>query len=309
MADFGALAADPACQSELAALASLMPRMSFGLPRLDEREMTATARLETESGFGRRLARLTDTPANVDLSETRLLTAGMALNLVAARDFGREVVGGWVTTPPQCPLFEGIRNQAADWQLALNRPIPPIVTNIHGFRLDLSRLELAASDDAMATTAPSVSDASGTLTVLMRNPQMLVGMAQMFSPELAGLDLRPGGEPQRLPAGLMPNFSEIETWIALGSGAIGLGAGSEGRERLTQAVRSGNGDSSLLFGYSLNMAAYAEMMSSMAESGDSTELPNMDFLGGFGDIYEEIRISVHLSERGIDFTSTSVLKR
>lgn len=296
---FQDIADDPACREELNALVTLMPRLSAGLPKVDQGELTAAMRIETESGFGRRLARLVDTPVSLEAGSTELLSAGMALNLVAARDFGREVVGGWVNKPPRCALFEGIRVNAEDWQLALNRPIPPIVTNIHGFQFDLAHLVMQDG---------GVVDASATLAVFMRNPQMLVGMAQMFSPELAGLNLSSGGDPQPLPADMVPN---VDTWIALGEGAIGLAAGAEGMQRLTAAVRPRDGDNSILFSYNLNMAAYAELMAHMEEQlgQGGMDISSMDLFGGFGDIYEEIRVSIHLSERGIDFTSTSILKQ
>lgn len=299
---FRDIADDPACRAELSALVNLIPRLSAGLPQVDQREVTATARLETESGFGQKLARLVDTPVNLEAGSTELLSAGMALNLVAARDFGRELVGGWVNNPPQCALFGGIRENAEEWQLALNRPIPPIVTNIHGFRLDLSRLVMQSGNQ--------VADASGTMAVFMRNPQMLVGMAQMFSPELAGLDLRAGGEPQRLPGGISPDLDRLDPWIALGSGAIGLAAGEDGKARLAAAVNPDAGDSGILFSYSINMAAYGELMAGLAEQADhgGMDASAMDFFGSFGDIYEETRVSVRLSERGIDFTSKSILK-
>jgi hypothetical protein len=115
-----------------------------------------------------------------------------------------------------------------------------------------------------------------------------------------------------MPAGMVPDMDRLEAWIALGEGAIGLAAGEDGRQRLAAAVRPRDGDSSILFSYSLNMAAYAELMARMAEQSPAQggmQMPQMDFFGGFGDMYEETRVSIHLSEKGIDFTSTSILKQ
>ncbi len=180
----GEVATDPACRTELEALTRLFPRKSFGTTEFDEHALAMSLRLETHNDLGQRLSALADSPVALTPERAGVATLGLAINIVAARDFGREIVAGWVDNPPQCSLFANIAENASGWQLALNRPIPPLVTNLHGARIHLDQFSLSEG---------MPSDVTGTLAVFMRNPQMMLGMAQMFSPELAALELTPCG--------------------------------------------------------------------------------------------------------------------
>ncbi|TVQ28098.1 MAG: hypothetical protein EA370_17025 [Wenzhouxiangella sp.] len=295
-------AADAACDREMAALFNQVSRFIAGIPRLDTREMTLLMRLETHADLGARLVPIADTPVGLDVSSPRMLSAGLALNLIAARDFGRELTASWVSEPPQCAVFEAIGENAADWQLALNRPIPPFITSMHGLRVDLERLR-------MSGLGTGVEEASGTVALFMRNPQMLLGMAQMFSPELAGLELEPGGEPKPLPAEMTDQLGDIPAWIALGQQGLGLAFGAGQNEHLQSRLAPGDADDAIL-AYSINVPAYLAMMKEMAEaSADGESGLNIDFFGTMGENQEESRMSVHLREHGIDIISTSIFRQ
>jgi hypothetical protein len=297
-------AEDSSCRTELKALTGLFPRFSGGVTRMDREAVSATMRLETEPGLATRLAQIARTPMSLDQGSARLLSAGLTLDLIAARDLAREFVAGWVDNPPECEMFANIRDNAADWQLALNRPIPPVVTNIQGFKLQLDSLAMEG--------AGNVTDASGMLAVHMRQPQMLIGMAQMFSPELAELNLQPGGDPQPLPPGLIPDMPELDTWIAISQGAIGLAVGERFRDRLGEALVAADPDSAVL-GYSINMKGYGELMGKMMDQAMAgfddmeDEMPPSDFLKVLGEYYEESHFSIHLTENGIEIISTVTL--
>jgi hypothetical protein len=300
------VANNPACQAELGALTSLMPRFSMGATRVDRRQVTALGRLETNQELGNKLAGIANTPVNLDTSGAGLISGALAFNLIAARDFGRELVGGWVDNPPECPLFNNIRDNAADWQLALNRPIPPFVTNLQGFRFNMDRL---AIDDAF-----QVQEAQGTLAVFMRNPQMLIGMAQMFSPELAELNLSPGAEPQALPPGTIPNMPNLPAFLALSDGAIGLAVGEGYDARIRGALEPGQSDSAIL-SYGINIAEYGRFMEQMMGQAmadmddDEYDMGSFDFMGKLGESYDESIFSINLTPSGIDFISSATLKQ
>ncbi len=304
--DMHRAAADAACDRELEALFAQIPRLSFGMPGLSMQEISMLMRIETHGDLGQRLAPIADTPVGLDVSNPRLLSAGLALNLIAARDFGRELVGGWVENPPQCALFEGVRENASDWQLALNRPIPPFITGMHGLRVDLERFRMVGS-------ATGVEDVSGTMTLFMRNPQMLLGMAQMFSPELAALELQAGGDPQALPAEMTEQFGGIPAWVALGEQALGMAVGDGQKDRLQASMQPGEADNAV-FAYSINVPAYASMLDELAaimasDSDDNGVELDFNFLGMMLDQQEESQVSIRLHEQGIDIISTSLFRQ
>lgn len=297
---------DAACRNELRALADIIPRISTGYTGVTGNRIDLAMTIETDADLGNRLAAIADSPVALANGRPGLFSAGMAFNLVAARDFARDLVGGWVEHPPECPMFSNIRDQAEEWQLGLNRPIPPVITNLQGFRVEVDRLEIGEDDEVMG-------DAAGTLAVFMRNPQMLIGMAQMFSPQIAELELAPGKEPQRLPAEMLHNMPEgIEAWIAMGENAIGLALGADQRDRLPAALESGESGSAILH-YAIHWPAYAEMMQAMMERTraelEQTELeidmpPNDDMFAGLAEAYRYSDATIELTGNGIRMSSS-----
>ncbi len=298
------LIADPACSGELNALVELLPRISMGYNHLSDTEIGTAMRFETETGLGERLAAIADSPVRLEGNDqSAMLSGGLAFNIVAARDFARETVSGWVDNPPQCDLFANIRDNAAEWQLAANRPIPPMVTNLQGMRFRV--------DDVEFGEMMQVADASASLAVFMRNPQMIVGMAQMFSPELAELALQPGGEPQPLPAGMIPNMPNVGAWLAMGDNSLGLAIGEDQKDRLTDLLEPGEADSAILH-YGMDFAAYGRIMQEMMEQtraqleelDNDIEMPyDEEAFAVFGEIYDYSEFSVHLKPGGIEFNS------
>jgi hypothetical protein len=299
-----ALAEDPACGAEMRALVERFPRLSTGYRHLTSNEFATTLRIETDRNLGERLARIADSPVRLEGDPDALFSGGLAFNLVAARDFARETVAGWVDNPPECELFSDIRDNAAEWQIAVNRPIPPMVTNLQGLRMSLERIEYGEG-------MMNVTDASGSLAVFMRNPQMIIGMAQMFSPELAALPLEPGGEPQALPPGMVPNMPDVPAWIAMGDNSIGLAFGEEQKDRINRLLEPGRAGSAILV-FGVDFAAYGQMMQDMMER-TRAQLRDMDAdfdlpddedpFAMLGEIYDYSEFSVHLKSEGIEFNS------
>ena len=304
-AELEEIAENPACRSELGALTQVFPRFSGGISRMDHQAVTATMRLETEPGLATRLARIARTPMGLDAGSAGLISFGLSMDLIAARDLARDIVAGWVDNPPECELFANIRDNAAEWQLGLNRPIPPVVTNIHGFKVQLDSLSMEGMGN--------ITQAEGLLAVHMRQPQMLIGMAQMFSPELAELNLQPGGDPQPVPAGMIPDMPDLQAFMAVSDGAIGLAVGETFRDKLTGALAASDPDSAVL-GYAFNMKGYGEFLDNMMGQAmadfdlqDEDEIPPGDILRAMGEHYEESHFTIHLNENGIDFISTVTL--
>ncbi|WP_376691395.1 hypothetical protein [Wenzhouxiangella sp. EGI_FJ10409] len=305
----GAIAGNEACRAELDALVDLFPRATLGYTDVSESFMAFDMTVEADAEFAERMQVIADTPVDLDREDAGVLEFGLALNIVGARDFAREIVASWVETPPQCELFESIRANAEDWQMALNQPIPPVVTNFNGLRMNLERISL---DDNS-----NVESAEGSLALFMRNPQMMLGMAQMFSPELAAVQLEPGGDPQPLPANVIPNMPEgISAFMGLGEAALGLAVGEAEKDRLNESMDPGEGGNAIL-SYGINFAGYAdalgnvmanmqEQLEAMGEEAAASD-PS-EAMAALAEVYDYTEASMHLTERGIEFRSTMTLK-
>lgn len=307
----GEIAGDAACRDELGALTGIFPRGSLGYTALDPGAMDFAFIQEAESDFARRLSVVADTPVQLGDHSSRLASLGLALNLIGARDFARDIVEGWAESPPRCVLFDGIGEKASGWLTALNQPIPPMVSNLYGFRANLDSLNL----ETIASP-----DATGTLAVFMRNPEMMLGMAQMFSPELAQLDLKPGGDPQPVPEGLIPNLpADTPVWAGMGKIALGLAFGADQKDRLNDTLDAGKGDHAL-FTYSMNMDGYAALMEQFADKfgdesddGDNGDIEaqvasQVEALKEMARFYESSSGGLYLTERGMEFRGSVELR-
>ncbi|NBB92542.1 MAG: hypothetical protein GVY32_05150 [Gammaproteobacteria bacterium] len=303
----GEIAGNAACRKELGALVDLFPRTSLGYTEISDSSMVSMMTVETNAEFAERLQALVDTP--VELGDTRggVFDFGLAINIVGARDFGRELVAGWVENPPQCEMFKAIRENAADWQMALNQPIPPVVTNFHGLRLSVDSIEMGEGS--------SVESAEATLAMFMRNPQMMLGMAQMFSPELASLQLEPGGEPQPVPAGVIPNLpAGIQAFIGLGEGGLGLAVGESQRDQLAGALEPGEGGNAMLT-YGIDFAGYAQAMEGLFSGmqqqlealGEEGTADPSQTMSALAELYDYSHMGIYLSDRGIELRSVMTL--
>ena len=295
-----------ACLNEMDSLLTLFPRMTMGLTELNENKFDMEFVVEAEDDMAQRLSAIADTPVGLSDTGTQTFSGGIAFDVVGARNFAREVVDNWVASPPECELFSNIAQNATEWQRALNQPIPPVVTNISGLRVNIDNFVMG--DDGQ------VADAAGTLALFVRNPQMLLGMAQMFSPELASLGVEPNGAPKPLPAGLIPNMPDLGAFVALSDDAIGLSVGEGQQDNLPSALSGSEPDGTVL-AYTINYGGYAEFMDKMMSGFNATqdagddELPPTDFLGQIGDLYDTTSLAIKLTERGIVIESDVVMKQ
>lgn len=292
------IAANPDCVAEYSAVARALPRMVFGYTRLDTAGIGMHMRQEFGNGFGERLADIADTGTRLDRPLNGVANFGLAANLVAARNFARGLVEEWAENPPACPKLAHINQQVPNWQAALNRPIPPVVTNLRGIFLDLAQLSL---------TPEGLPDGGGALAVFMNNPQLLVGMAQMFSPAVAELDLRPGGEPKAVPPGLVPQIDGlgVEAFLALGERALGLAVGTDQVPRMQELLETDGGDGLLMAGR-FDFNALADLVDAavdqMGEDSDGATAIDMNRqnLRTFAEIYDRAGYRVGLTEAGLD---------
>lgn len=304
---FTAVVENPACVAEYQAVTEALPRIIFGYTRMTENHADFLVRQETSAEIGAGLAPIARAPVSIDRELSGLVNLGLAFDLVAGREFARGLVDGWVANPPQCPSFEDLANQAPELQEALNRPIPPVVTNLNGLFLEAQSFSFA---DGLPT-------GGGTLSLFMRNPQLLVGMAQMFSPAVAELQLEPGGEPQPVPPGAIPQLDQtnLKAWLAMGENAIGIAIGEENVGALTGAVEKTPADDFLLAGR-FDFQMLLEVMD-MAESA-LDDLEGDDAAMGLAaqraqyealaEIYDQASFKIRLGDKGIDFLAESTLK-
>ena len=100
------------------------------------------------------------------------------------------------------------------------RDLPPFVNNFRGVRFSLS--------EVTKNQASILENAKGYLAVHVDKPEMFIGMAQMFLPDLSALAITAGDPPVRLPESLLKTPGVVG-YAAMTNDAIGVAVG-EGEE-------------------------------------------------------------------------------
>ncbi len=205
----------PECKTEIRGIASNSPRMTMGVRELTTSAIAMHYRVETKTTLAQQLAGLVAAIPVANPLSDRMLEFSFGMRFGAVRDFLREKAGAIMETPYQCEHLQSINKSAAEAFTQLNQPMPPLVNNFRGLRLSLSEI---------TETNSMPVNGRGMIAVHVEQPEMFVGMAQMFLPDLSELTLAPGEPPVQLPASMLP-IPDVVAFAALSDDAIGLSIG------------------------------------------------------------------------------------
>jgi len=238
----------PECTSEIRGLVSNMPRMTVGTKELTPAAIAIQYRVETKPSLAQQLIGLVARiPMANPLSE-RILEFSFGMRLGAARDFLREKAAAIMEDPYLCKHFQSINESAAETFTQLNQPMPPLVNNFRGLRLSLSEI-------TMSNSIPE--NGRGLVAVHVEQPEMFVGMAQMFLPDLTELALAPNEPPVQLPASLVP-VPNVVAFAAMTSEAIGLSVGDGEEDKLPEYLLEKAGPDGMFMSIAYDMVKYLE---------------------------------------------------
>ena len=133
-----------------------------------------------------------------------------------------------------CPHAEALSRQRRRVRSLANRPIPPLFSGVMGLT---SRLEGWAD----TSTGPAPQYAT---ELFLRDPQVVLGLAQLFSPDLARLDLRPNQTPVALPKKLTDMVAGVPVYLSTTPSSIRASATPDvPRQRSTRSQQRLLGDS------------------------------------------------------------------
>jgi len=238
----------PECITEIRGLVSNTPRMTMGTRELTTSAIAIQYRVETKTTLAQQLVGLVaGMPVANPLSE-RLLELSFGMRFGAVRDFLRAKATAIMENPYQCEHFQSLNESAAEAFTQLNQPMPPLVNNFRGLRLSLS--EITQTDSLPV-------NGRGLIAVHVDQPEMFVGMAQMFLPDLSELNLAPGEPPVQLPASLLP-IADVVAFAALSTEAIGLSIGDGEEASLPGYLEEENGPAGTFMSIGYDLATYFE---------------------------------------------------
>jgi len=264
---------DEVCRAEFRDLIARAPRMVAGTTEMTSDVMGGQYRLEMADDLASQLAALVSSVPPAPANSDRLFEFAFGIRIGAARDFLIRKATDLSQRNYQCEALEGINKQASEALVTLNRPVPPLVNNFLGFRASLS---------ALPEDESALHEVKGTMALHVAQPEMFVGMAQMFLPQLAGLQIAKGQPPVRLPEALIP-MPGVVAYAAMSDEVLGIAVGQGEEARLPDYLEEDSkGDGSFL-SINYDMATYMEKVDQLTESLKAEGVTNDS---GTGDDFE-----------------------
>ena len=237
------------CGTEIHKIIDNAPLMTMGVTELTPTAVAFQYRLETPETLASQLMGLVSKiPVAEELSD-RILDFAFGMRFGSARDFLREKVTAIVDDPYQCEHLLELNNGAVQALVQLDEPMPPFVNNFRGVRVSLN--EIMINQDSIP------ENARGHLAVHVDKPEMFIGMAQMFLPDLSNLAITPGDPPVRLPESLVP-VPGIIAFAAMSSDAIGIAVGENEQAGLPEFLNRDAGPEGIFLSAGYDMAAYLD---------------------------------------------------
>lgn len=266
--DAGAVSSE--CAVEIHALIDNAPLMTMGTTELAADVIAYRYHLQTPPTLGSRLLDMVAEIPAVSPAADRVLEFAFGMRFGPVREFLREKAAAVVAQPYRCNRLQDLNESAANLLARLEQPMPPFVNNFRGLR--------AGIDDIQVGNDFVSSNARGHLAVHVEKPEMFVGMAQMFLPDLSALELRPGQAPVPLPESLLP-LPGLVAFAAMSSDAIGLSVGAGEQETLVGFLEQEPAADGTFLSVSYDMATYLDYtgeLGDLLEAGDREHGPGSD---------------------------------
>lgn len=301
-----ALLPSPACQAELAGLAEAAPRAVAGYEELEAKSLRVNAVVELRADLATALQAVPAPVPGLGGDDRVGLEFGFGAHLDKLADFLQARSAAIAATPFQCEWLRFLNAAGDGKQLA---PLYMAAGSVTGVRLALTDLRWAGmAPEAMA----------GTVVVASPNPGALIGMVQGFLPQLASLNLRPGGEPQRLdlgPAGgLLPAATQAP-YIAMSEKGIGIAVGNDAPQQVVARLKAATPEIPPLFHMAYDGALYAQLLRGMSHMavlphGESENSPSSldQAMAKVMEGVDRIEMDVLATPRGIEIRERARLK-
>ena len=256
------------CKSELAGLAGIAPRLVSGYTDLTVSRIASKLVIELREDIAAGVAAMTGAVPGLGSSSDGLVTFGMGVDLLAAREFYAGQLQNLDEAPFECELLSGLQAEVSAGRAALNSPVPPIVYGIKGFLAEITRLE---GGDIANGIPPNSIDLRMILAT--DNAEGLIAMGAMFSPDLMALNVEPDGEPVRLELPAVRATGQV-VHLAMTDNALGVSVGVGMEQGLKDMLNAPVVEPGPFIAVDMDAVHYYGMMND-AVLGDGGDLDNM----------------------------------
>ena len=298
---------DATCATEIHRILDRFPRFTLGVSELETHATAFRGIVEMPTELGDRLKALTARIPAIGHAADHIADFAFGIRVGAARDFLRSEAQAVVDNPYQCEQLAELNTRAQELLTQLDQPMPPFVNNFRGFNFSLKTLEM--DPDSMVPR-----DIRGHAAVQVENPQMFIGMAQMFLPDLSEMELAPGDEPVRVPE-YLGSFQNIVAYAALSDDAIGISLGEGEQNGLAAYLERAHAPAGILLAAEYDSAAWYRLQNRDLEAALSEDDSANPFLGlakvasdTFEAVNDRHRVEVKFTSHGLVFDSRYTYK-
>ena len=299
------------CKAEVRAVAGIMPRMVIGYTDITAKQFDSNLVFELREDLAQGMQALPAAVPGLGVASDALMSFGMSLDAKAARAFFEARLDAMEAEPFECEHFADLQASTISGREALNQPIPPMVYDFKGFLAVIDNLE---GLDVVTQTPPTSID--GTFLLAMDNAQSLVALGAMFSPEIAGLNLQPDGNPVALELPQLQSMG-IDAFAALNEAALAISVGESAESEVVDMLGADVVSPPPFISFSMDAARYYSFMGEAIAAGDAdadkAATPEMKeamtgMMQSIAELYDRMSGDVVFTEHGIELRMVEMLK-
>ena len=299
------------CRAEIRSMAGVMPRIVMGYTDISPQRFDSQFIIELRDDIATSLTALPAPVTALGGDPGGLMSFGMSIDVMAMRNFYEAQLDALEADPFLCEAFADLQAGIEQGRMALQQPVPPMVYDFRGFVGVIKDIE--GLDMAKRTPPTSVD---GRFLLAMDNVPALVSFGAMLSPELAGLDLQPDGEPLQLD---MPQAQMLggDVFVAMTDDALALSVGDGAETELARMLTADATDNGTFLSFSMDAARYytfiGEAMALSEPDDENAMSPEFqaamqDMMLVIADIYDRMFVDVRFTEKGIVIDSSVTLR-
>ncbi len=298
------------CKAEIRAIAGIVPRVVTGYTELNTAKMATNSVFELRRDLAAGLQAITAPVPGLGQAQGGLFSFGMGLDIAAAHDFYAARLDAMAADPYECDLLADLQAGVTQTREALQQPLLPMAYGIRGF---LAVVEDIEGLDLETRQPPTRIDMRFLLA--SDNPQGLVAMGSLFSPQIASLNLQPDGQPHKLELPALSPAAD-EAYIAMSDDALALSLGAGSEAGLTAMLNAATVQPAPFMSLDVDASRYYGLLGDAIDAGmgaandpDAADAAAMnqaasDMMKSFEDLFSRVSFTVQFTDRGIEMPST-----
>lgn len=291
------------CKTEYASIAGQFERLETGYTELSTERMGFGLVLDLEDSLASKLAALTVTGIGFNKDPGGLASFAVGLDLMQLREWIMQLAAARNASPYQCEHLQDLNQRFTEMQEQVNQPIPPFVGNFMGLRGRLDSIDLSSGEP---------TNISGVFALATSNPEMLLGMAQMFLPSMAELTVDKNADPVALPLQGLPIPEGIENLhIAMSDRGIGISIGAGAETGLNDFLGNNGSETGTVFALGYDFGFYLDQITGSMARASGQPLDGIfkaDVMAFYSDLIDRQYNEIRLTEQGLEASQVITFK-